>query len=101
MSMSNEGLLVVLVVGVVAGWLAGKVVRGGGFGLIGDLIVGVLGALIGDWLLPRLNIHLGVGMLALIVNATIGAVLLLIVLRLLSGSRGWGGGWASGWGRRW
>lgn len=101
MSMSNEGLLVVLIVGIVAGWLAGKVVRGGSFGLIGDLIVGVLGALIGDWLLPRLNIHLGVGMVALIVNATIGAVLLLVVLRLLSGSRGWGGGWASGWGRRW
>lgn len=101
MYLSNEGLLVVLVVGIVAGWLAGKIVRGGGFGIIGDLIVGVLGAFVGDWLLPRLNIHLGVGWVALIVNATIGAVLLLIVLRLLMGRRSWGGGWASGWGRRW
>jgi uncharacterized membrane protein YeaQ/YmgE (transglycosylase-associated protein family) len=59
MSLSNESLLVIIVVGVIAGWLAGQIVRGGGFGLIGDLIVGVIGALIGDWLLPRLNIHLG------------------------------------------
>jgi uncharacterized membrane protein YeaQ/YmgE (transglycosylase-associated protein family) len=101
MHLSNEGLLVVLFVGVVAGWLAGKLVRGGGFGIIGDLIVGVLGALVGDWLLPQLNIHLGIGMVALIVNATVGAVLLLVILRLLAGPRRWGGGWASGWGRRW
>ena len=99
MYLSNEGLLVVLAVGVVAGWLAGKIVRGGGCGIIGDLIVGVLGALVGDWLLPRLNIHLGAGMVALIVNATVGAVVLLVVLRVLAGSRGWGGGW--GWSRRW
>jgi uncharacterized membrane protein YeaQ/YmgE (transglycosylase-associated protein family) len=99
MYLSNEGLLTVLVVGVVAGWLAGKIVRGGGFGLIGDLVVGVLGALLGDWLLPQLNIHLGVGMVALIINATIGAVVLLVLLRFFTGSRGWGGGW--GWGRRW
>jgi uncharacterized membrane protein YeaQ/YmgE (transglycosylase-associated protein family) len=55
---SNGSLIVILVVGIVAGWLAGQIVRGGGFGLIGDLIVGIIGAFIGDWLLPRLNIHL-------------------------------------------
>jgi uncharacterized membrane protein YeaQ/YmgE (transglycosylase-associated protein family) len=98
MYLSNEGLLVVLIVGIVAGWLAGKIVRGGGFGIIGDLVVGVLGAIVGDWLLPQLNIHLGVGMVALIVNATIGAILLLVVIRLFTRSR-WSGGWS--WGRRW
>jgi uncharacterized membrane protein YeaQ/YmgE (transglycosylase-associated protein family) len=54
--LSNESLLVIIIVGVIAGFLAGKIVDGGGFGLIGDLIVGVIGALIGDWLLPQLNI---------------------------------------------
>jgi uncharacterized membrane protein YeaQ/YmgE (transglycosylase-associated protein family) len=94
MHLSNESVLVVIIVGIVAGWLAGQIVRGGGFGLIGDLIVGIVGAFIGDWLLPRLNIHLGVGTVALIVNATIGAVVLLIIIRIIAGSRGWGGGWA-------
>ena len=99
MNLSNESLLVIVIVGVVAGWLAGQIVRGGGFGLIGDLIVGVIGAFIGDWLLPRLNIHLGVGTIALIINATIGAIVLLIVLRVVSG--GGGGGWGSRWRRPW
>jgi uncharacterized membrane protein YeaQ/YmgE (transglycosylase-associated protein family) len=85
MYLSNESLLVVLLVGIAAGWLAGLVVRGGGFGLIGDLIIGVIGAFIGDWLLPRLNIHLGTGIVARIVNATIGAIVLLLIVRLVSG----------------
>jgi len=86
---SNESLLVILVVGLVAGWLAGQVMRGSGFGLIADLIVGLLGAFIGDWLLPRLNIHLGVGIVALVINAFIGAIVLLLILRLVGGGR-WG-----------
>jgi uncharacterized membrane protein YeaQ/YmgE (transglycosylase-associated protein family) len=94
---SNESLLVILVVGLVAGWLAGKIVRGAGFGLIGDLVIGIVGAFIGDWLLPRIGIHLGTGIISAIVNATIGAVLLLLVVGLLRGR--FGGGWG-GWGRR-
>jgi uncharacterized membrane protein YeaQ/YmgE (transglycosylase-associated protein family) len=90
MHLSNESLIVIIIVGIVAGWLAGQIVRGGGFGLIGDLIVGIIGAFIGDWLLPRLNIHLGVGTVSLIINATIGAIVLLIIIRLLAGNRGWG-----------
>ncbi len=90
MHLSNESLLIILLVGIVAGFLAGKIVDGGGFGLIGDLVVGVLGAFIGDWLLPQLNIHLGVGIVGLIINATLGAIVLLIVLRLVFGSRRWG-----------
>ncbi|MFT4098253.1 MAG: GlsB/YeaQ/YmgE family stress response membrane protein [Rhodoblastus sp.] len=91
MHLSNEGLLITLFVGVVAGWLAGLVVRGAGFGLIGDLIIGILGAFIGAWMLPRLGVHLGVGLVAAIANATIGAVVLLLVIRLLRGgpSLGW------------
>ena len=80
MYLSNQSLLVIIVVGIVAGWLAGRVMAGGGFGLIGDLIVGLVGAFIGDWLLPRLGIHLGVGIVALIINAFIGAVVLLLNL---------------------
>jgi uncharacterized membrane protein YeaQ/YmgE (transglycosylase-associated protein family) len=98
MRLSNESLIVIIIVGIVAGWLAGQIVRGGGFGLIGDLIVGVIGAFIGDRLLPRLNIHLGVGTVSLIINATIGAIVLLVIIRLLAGNRGWGGGWGR---RRW
>ncbi|MFZ0372535.1 MAG: GlsB/YeaQ/YmgE family stress response membrane protein, partial [Xanthobacteraceae bacterium] len=79
MHLSNESLLVILLVGLVAGWLAGKIVRGAGFGLIGDLIIGVVGAFIGDWLLPQLGIALGTGLVPAIINATIGAVLLLLV----------------------
>jgi uncharacterized membrane protein YeaQ/YmgE (transglycosylase-associated protein family) len=96
--LSNQGLVVILLVGLVAGWLAGQMMRGSGFGLIGDLIVGWVGAFIGDWLLPRLNIHIGTGIVALIVNALIGAILLLFVLRLVSRRgllyrRRWGRGW--------
>jgi uncharacterized membrane protein YeaQ/YmgE (transglycosylase-associated protein family) len=101
MNFSNESLVVIVLVGIIAGFLAGKIVDGGGFGLIGDLIVGIIGAFIGDWLLPRLNIHLGVGTIALIINATIGAIVLLITIRLVAGNRGWGGGWGNRWGRRW
>jgi uncharacterized membrane protein YeaQ/YmgE (transglycosylase-associated protein family) len=91
--MSGESLLVIVVVGVLAGWLAGKIVQGTGFGIVGDLIIGVIGAFIGGWLLPRLGIRLGDGIVSAIINATIGAVLLLFVLRLLRGRSGWRGRW--------
>jgi uncharacterized membrane protein YeaQ/YmgE (transglycosylase-associated protein family) len=93
MNMSGESLLVILIVGIVAGWLAGQIVRGAGFGLIGDLLIGIVGALIGSWLLPQLGIHLGAGIVRAIINATIGAVLLLLVLRLLRGGTSWGRRW--------
>lgn len=93
MNLSNESLLVILLVGVVAGWLAGKLVRGAGFGLIGDLVVGVIGAFVASWLLPRLGIRLGTGIIREIVNATLGAVIFLLLLRLISGTGGWRGRW--------
>jgi uncharacterized membrane protein YeaQ/YmgE (transglycosylase-associated protein family) len=85
MHLSNESLVVILVVGLIAGWLAGQFVRGAGFGLIGDIVIGILGAFVGDWMLPRLGIHLGSGIAAQIADAAIGAIVLLLVLRLLSG----------------
>jgi uncharacterized membrane protein YeaQ/YmgE (transglycosylase-associated protein family) len=88
--LSDQGLIVILVVGLIAGWLAGKVVRGNGFGLVGDAAIGIVGALIGDWLLHRIGIHFGSGIVGLIVNATIGAIVLLLGLRL-TGASGWGG----------
>ena len=97
MYLSGESLLIILVVGLIAGWLAGQIVQGTGFGIVGDLFIGIVGAFIGAWLLPRLGIHLGSGIIAAIANATIGAVLLLLVIRLVRG----GGGWRGSWGRRW
>jgi uncharacterized membrane protein YeaQ/YmgE (transglycosylase-associated protein family) len=76
--MSGESLLIILVVGLIAGWLAGKVVQGTGFGLIGDLIIGIVGAFIGGWPMPQLGIHFGSGIVAAIINATVGAVVLLL-----------------------
>jgi uncharacterized membrane protein YeaQ/YmgE (transglycosylase-associated protein family) len=87
--MSGESLLIILMVGVIAGWLAGQIVKGTGFGLVADLCIGIIGAFIGDWLLPRLNIHLGSGIVAAIIAATIGAILLLIILRLVSRRGRW------------
>ena len=81
--MTAETILVILLVGLVAGWLAGQIVQGGGFGLGGDLLVGVLGAFIASWLLPQIGVSLGVGLLAAIASATIGAVVLLLLMRVL------------------
>jgi uncharacterized membrane protein YeaQ/YmgE (transglycosylase-associated protein family) len=74
MHLSDQGLIVILVVGLIAGWLAGKVVRGNGFGLVGDAAIGIVGALIADWLLHRLGIHFSSGIIGLTIDATIGAI---------------------------
>jgi len=89
MYLSGESILVILLVGLVAGWLAGKIVRGTGFGLIGDIAIGIVGAFIATWLLPRLGISLGVGVVRAIINSTIGAVLLLLIIRLVRGGGRW------------
>lgn len=87
MYLSNQSLLVILFVGLVAGWLAGKIVRGTGFGIIGDIIVGILGALIASLLFPRLGIHLGTGLVSHIIYSAIGAIILLVIVRLLRGAK--------------
>ena len=81
--MSAEAIIVWLIIGAIAGWLAGQLVKGGGFGLIGDIVVGIVGALIGGWLAGALGISIGSGFVASIITAVIGAVILLVILRAI------------------
>jgi uncharacterized membrane protein YeaQ/YmgE (transglycosylase-associated protein family) len=83
MHISGEGLLIMLLVGLVAGWLAGQLVAGSGFGVIPDIAIGIVGALIGTWLLPLLGIHIGSGVISVIIVATIGAMILLLFVGLI------------------
>ena len=76
-------IIIWLAIGAVAGWLAGMIMKGGSFGLVGDIIVGIVGAVIAGYLLPRLGIFIGGGIVAAIINAVIGACILLFVLRLV------------------
>lgn len=87
--MSTESIIITLLVGLVAGWLAGKIVWGSGFGLIGDLVVGIVGAFIASWLFPRLGIsfHVVSPIITQIVYATAGAIILLLVVGLIRGRR--------------
>jgi uncharacterized membrane protein YeaQ/YmgE (transglycosylase-associated protein family) len=85
--MTTEGLLIILIVGLVAGWLASVLVRGGGMGLLGDLLVGLVGSLIGTWLAPQIHLSLGTGIAAEIIYAVLGAVILLVIIRLVFGFR--------------
>jgi uncharacterized membrane protein YeaQ/YmgE (transglycosylase-associated protein family) len=72
-----------ILVGLIAGWLAGVLMKGGGFGVIGDIIVGILGALIGGFVFSSFGVSAGGGMLGSIIVATIGAVILIFLLRLI------------------
>jgi uncharacterized membrane protein YeaQ/YmgE (transglycosylase-associated protein family) len=89
MYLSGQSILIILFVGLIAGWLAGKIVQGTGFGLIGDIAIGIVGAFIASWLFPRLGFALGTGMVREILDATIGAVLLLVIIRLVRGGGRW------------
>lgn len=81
--MPVESLLILVLIGAVAGWLAGLIVKGFGFGLVGNLVIGILGALIVTWLCPRLGVSLGVGIISAIISATLGAVILLVIVGLI------------------
>jgi len=72
-----------VLVGLVAGWLAGKLMKGGGFGVVGDIVVGILGALLGGFLFSSLGLSTGGGLIGAIIVATIGAVVLIFLLRLI------------------
>jgi uncharacterized membrane protein YeaQ/YmgE (transglycosylase-associated protein family) len=85
--MDPTALVIWLLIGAAAGWLAGQIMKGGGFGLIGDIVVGVIGAFIAGALFPRLGLDLGSGILGSIIAATIGACLLLLIVRLVAGRR--------------
>jgi len=81
--MHTESLFIFLLVGAVAGWLGGIVVKGYGLGLVGDIVVGVIGAFIGGWLFGYFHLAAGDGFLGDVVGATVGAILLLLALRLV------------------
>ncbi len=72
-----------IIVGLVAGWLAGVIMKGGGFGVIGDIVVGIIGALIGGWLFSSMGVSAGGGLLGAIIVALIGAIILIFLLRLI------------------
>jgi uncharacterized membrane protein YeaQ/YmgE (transglycosylase-associated protein family) len=84
------GILSWIIVGLIAGWLAGMVMKGGGFGLIGDIIVGVVGGLLGGWISTSL-LHIGAGVnginLGSILIAFAGSVILLVIFRVFGGRR--------------
>ena len=81
--MTIESLIIWLIVGAIAGWLAGQVMKGGGFGLVGDIVLGIVGAIVAGWLLPAIGILIGGGILGAIINAFIGACIVLLVVRLI------------------
>jgi uncharacterized membrane protein YeaQ/YmgE (transglycosylase-associated protein family) len=80
--MTLTALIWFLLIGLIAGWLAGKVMRGGGYGVVGDMIVGVIGAFIGGWLFSMLGIAAG-GLIGSIITAFVGAVVLILILRAI------------------
>jgi uncharacterized membrane protein YeaQ/YmgE (transglycosylase-associated protein family) len=79
----EHGIIAWLIIGAIAGWLAGVLVKGGGFGLFVDIIVGIVGAFIGGWLAGVLHISVGGGWISSIITAVVGAVILLFVIRLV------------------
>ena len=78
-----ESIIVFLIVGAIAGWLAGVIVKGFGFGLLGNIVVGIVGAFFAGWLFPQLGWGVGGGFFWAILHATIGAVILLVLLRIV------------------
>lgn len=81
--MGIESILVFLIVGAIAGWLAGLIVSGFGFGLVGNIVVGIVGAFIAGYLFPAIGISLGSGIIAAILHSTIGAVILLVLIKVI------------------
>ena len=81
--MGIESVLVFLIVGAIAGWLAGLIVSGFGFGLVGNIVVGIVGAFIAGYLFPAIGISLGSGIVAAIIHSTIGAVILLVLIKVI------------------
>jgi uncharacterized membrane protein YeaQ/YmgE (transglycosylase-associated protein family) len=81
-----DNLIWFLIIGLIAGWLAGQVMRGSGFGLIGNLIIGVIGALLGGWLFGVLGLS-AYGLIGSLIVAFVGAIVLLFLLSLIRGRR--------------
>ena len=80
-------IVVILIIGAIAGWLGSKIFEGGSLGLLGNIVVGILGGFVGYWVLGRLGISLGSGILGAILTGTVGAILILFLLNLLLGRK--------------
>jgi uncharacterized membrane protein YeaQ/YmgE (transglycosylase-associated protein family) len=78
-----NGLIWFLIIGAIAGWLAGLLMKGRGFGILGDIVVGIIGAVLGGWLFSALGISAGGGLAGSLIVAFIGAVILLFLVRLI------------------
>ena len=87
--MSTEAIIIALIVGGIGGWLAGLIVKGAGFGVIGNIVIGVLGALLSSWLLPQFNLSfdLGNALLTSIAYAMVGAIIVLVLPSLIRRAR--------------
>jgi len=72
-----------IIVGLIAGWLAGVIMKGGGYGVVGDIVVGIVGALIGGWLFSTMGVSAGGGLIGAIIVALVGAIVLIFLLRLI------------------
>ena len=83
MNMNAQQLILMAVIGIVAGWLAGHVVFGTGLGLLADLAAGIAGSFMASWLFPRVGLHFGTGIFWAIIDSTIGAVVLLVAISLI------------------
>lgn len=83
MPIDGASIITWIIVGGIAGWLAGLLVQGGGFGIVGDIIIGIVGAIIAGYLFPALGLPLGAGIVAAIIDALIGAVVLILIIRLV------------------
>lgn len=87
--MDTQSVIIILILGAIAGWLAGLVFQGSGLGLFGNIIIGILGGFVGYWLLPKINVHINTGTVWLnyVLTAAIGALVILVVVNLIFGSR--------------
>lgn len=81
--MGIESIFLIIIIGAIAGWLAGKIVKGFGFGLLGNIVVGIVGAFVAGLMFPVIGLGFGGGILGGIIHATIGAVILLFLIRLV------------------
>ncbi|HMI77639.1 MAG TPA: GlsB/YeaQ/YmgE family stress response membrane protein [Ferruginibacter sp.] len=87
--MDTQTILIILLLGAIAGWLAGLVFQGGGLGLLGNIVVGIVGGFIGYWLMPKIGVKIatGTGWLDYVLTAAIGALVLLVLINLIFGGR--------------
>jgi uncharacterized membrane protein YeaQ/YmgE (transglycosylase-associated protein family) len=80
-------ILIIIIIGAIAGWLGSQIFNGGSLGLIGNIVVGVLGSFVGYWLLGKLGFSFGSGVLGAILTGTVGAIVILALVNLVSGGR--------------